>query len=168
MKFLFIVVITILVVFPEPVFGQNCELEISGEITASCTDGSSGEIILKVSGSHGRILIKWEDGSNDFHRKRLSEGIYNVTVSDEICSVSKLFRIKRHPKTNVSIEKDNDVLEVNSKSSMKDSNIIWINSKGEVVGKGRTSRISSHGSYRVILIDKNNCLSSTQITVDEI
>ncbi|MFK7806630.1 MAG: CotH kinase family protein, partial [Saprospiraceae bacterium] len=127
----------------------------------SCFDGSDGMIVATAAGGTGTISYEWSNGTLVNTAENLSEGIYNITITDaNNCTYEEQIEISQPSAIALDVELapvscfdgENGAITVSASGGNGNYQFSWDNgaSSAEIANL-------SAGAYVVTVIDDNNC-----------
>ena len=138
----------------------------------TCLNGSNGAINLTISGGTGTYTYVWNTGATSQNITGLSDGIYEVTVSDaNLCTNSSAFTIEQ-PSTSITIGLDAYNLkcrvgadgEINATISGGTPPYTYLWSNGTTTQDLTNLSI---GTYTLTVTDANGCTKSSSTTLTQ-
>lgn len=149
---------------------EPAPIELSAEIASiNCAEGTDGNITVSAAGGTGSLTYSWSNGATENSIDNLSEGNYNITITDSNnCEVIESYELVAPAPISLTLEADAiDCAEGTNGSIAATAiggtgNLSYQWSNGET---GTTISSLSDGLYIVTISDANNCQRVEEITL---
>jgi SprB repeat len=141
-----------------------------------CNGAATGEIDLTVQGGTTPYTYRWSNGSTAEDQTGLVAGVYSVTVTDknnckEITSINvqePALVTLTESHTNVAcFGQQTGAIDLTTNGGTKPFAFDWKNNAGKSIGSTEDITALSADIYRVIVTDKNGCITPLSVTVSQ-
>ena len=127
-----------------------------------CFGNNNGSVSLSMQGGVGSYTYDWSNGSSNNSISGLSEGTYDVTVTDvNGCTYSNQFIITEPSDLQVSINANNNILAASVSGGTTSYSYEW-KFNNQVVSTGSIVTAQQTGYYILTVTDANGCIETVQ------
>ena len=127
-----------------------------------CYGNNNGSVSLSMQGGIGSYTYDWSNGSSNNSISGLSEGTYDVTVTDANgCTYSNQFIITEPSDLQVSINANNNILAASVSGGTTSYSYEW-KFNNQVVSTGSIVTAQQTGYYILTVTDANGCIETVQ------